>query len=130
MREDAMSGLSIRRRVLGDEYVDQAVARVDKFNAPIQEFLNEQVWGGIWSRGQLPLKTRSLAVVSMLIALNRPKELGVHLRAAIRNGCAVEELREIILQAAAYCGAPAAVEAARVANDVLAPEIEALGESE
>jgi 4-carboxymuconolactone decarboxylase len=118
-------GLEIRRAVLGDKYVDSAVKRDDPFNAPIQGWMNDNVWGGIWARDDLDLRSRSLVIVGMLIALDRPRELALHLRGALRNGCTLSELREVLLQACAYCGAPAAADAFHVANEVLADEIAA-----
>lgn len=124
---DSNTGLELRRSLVGEERVDRAMAQTDSFNAPIQEYLNEHVWAAVWSRDGLSLKTRSLVVVSCLIALHRPRELALHVRAAVRNGWTLEELREVVLQTAAYCGAPAAVEATRVINEALAEEIAAAG---
>ncbi|MDF2646960.1 MAG: pcaC 3 [Paenibacillus sp.] len=116
-------GLKTRIDVLGSEYVDQALSNVDKFNEPLQRWITECCWGHIWTREGLPLKTRSLINLAMLTALNRPNELKLHLHGAIRNGCTKEEIREVLLQTAVYCGAPAAIDSFRVAQDVLKEEI-------
>lgn len=120
------SGLELRRSLVGPEHVDPAMRRQDSFNKPFQDYLNEHVWEAVWARDGLSLKSRSLVVFSCLIALNRPRELALHARAALKNGWTLEELREAILQTAVYCGAPAAVEAMRVLNENLAQEIEDL----
>lgn len=117
------SGFALRRSVVGAQYADRAMARTDSFNAPFQDYLNEHVWTAVWAREGLSMKHRSLVVVSCLIALNRPRELAIHARAAINNGWTVEELREVVLQTAVYCGAPAAVDAVRVMNEALPEEI-------
>ena len=120
------SGADLRRSLVGAQYYDRAMARTDPFNQPFQEYLNRNVWGAVWSRDGLSLKSRSLVVVSCMIALNRPNELLIHVRAALKNGWTLPELREVILQTAAYCGVPAAVEAMRVINEHMAEEIAAL----
>ncbi len=114
------TGLQVRRDVLGDEYVDNAVKNADPFAAPFQEFATEYCWGKLWARDGLPRKTRSLVNIGMLIALNRATELEVHMRGALRNGCTPEEIREVLLQAAVYCGVPAGGEAFRIARKVFA----------
>lgn len=113
-------GLAVRRAVLGDEYVDQALEHTDDFSRPLQELVTELAWGTIWTRPGLSRKERSLIVLAMLTALNRPHELKAHVRGAVRNGCTAEEIREVLLQAGGYCGFPAAVDAFRVAGEVLA----------
>ena len=113
-------GMEIRREVLGDEYVDRALAAADEFGEPLQEIVTEYCWGAVWGRPQLPRTTRSLVNVAMLTALNRPHELRTHLRGALQNGCTPEEIREVLLQAAVYCGVPAGVDAFRIAREVLA----------
>jgi 4-carboxymuconolactone decarboxylase len=120
---DQNPGLALRRRLVGSEYVDLAMARSDAFNKPFQDYLNTHVWEAVWNREGLPLKLRSLVVVTCLIALDRPRELALHARAAVKNGWTVEEIREVVMQTAVYCGAPAAVEAMRVLNECLAEEI-------
>jgi 4-carboxymuconolactone decarboxylase len=112
-------GLKLRRRSLGDGHVDNALAAATDFTRPIQEYVTETCWGDIWSRSGLDLRTRSLVNLGMLTALNRMTEFGVHVRGAVRNGCTESEIQEVLLQTAAYCGAPAAIEAFRVAEKVL-----------
>jgi 4-carboxymuconolactone decarboxylase len=113
-------GLAVRRRVLGDDYVDRALAAASPFLAPLQELVTEYCWGTIWTRPGLDLRTRSLVNLSMLTALNRSHELELHLRGAIANGCSEHEIQEVLLQAAVYCGMPAAIDAFRIAESVLA----------
>jgi 4-carboxymuconolactone decarboxylase len=113
-------GLRIRREVLGDAHVDRSLAAVSDFARPVQEYVTATAWGGIWSRPGLDRRTRSLINLAMLTALNRNHELGVHVRGAVTNGCTTEEIQEALLQAAVYCGAPAALESFRVAERVLA----------
>jgi 4-carboxymuconolactone decarboxylase len=112
-------GLKIRREVLGDAHVDRSLAAVSEFARPVQEYVTATAWGQIWSRPGLDRRTRSLLNLAMLTALNRNHELGVHVRGAITNGCTTEEIQEVLLQAAVYCGAPAALESFRVAERVL-----------
>jgi 4-carboxymuconolactone decarboxylase len=113
-------GLALRREVLGDQHVDKSLAAATDFTRPIQEYITEACWGDLWTRPGLDRRTRSLVTLAMLTALNRMTELGVHVRGARRNGCTEQEIQEVLLQAAAYCGAPAALEAFRVAEKVLA----------
>jgi 4-carboxymuconolactone decarboxylase len=113
-------GLAIRRRVLGARYVDEALRTADDFTRPLQELVTEFCWGAVWTRPGLPTKTRSMLNLAMLTALNRPHELRLHLRGALRNGCTRQEIMEVLLQAAIYCGVPAAVDSFRVAREVLA----------
>lgn len=113
-------GLTMRRAVLGDPHVDRALAAATGFTRPIQEYVTETCWGDVWSRPGLDRRTRSLVNLAMLTALNRMTEFGVHVRGALRNGCTEEEIQEVLLQTAAYCGAPAALESFRVAEQVLA----------
>jgi 4-carboxymuconolactone decarboxylase len=119
---DFDAGLEIRRAVLGDEYVDHALARQDDFTAPFQDFITRYAWGGIWGRPGLDRRTRSCITVALLAALGQPGELATHLRGALRNGVTVEELREVLLQTAVYAGVPAANRAFAVAQDVLNEE--------
>ena len=119
-------GLATRREVLGDEYVDRALEQATAFSAPFQELVTEYCWGAVWGRPGLDRRTRSLINIGMISALNRPKELTTHLRAALRNGCTPEEIREALLQTAIYCGVPAALDGFRLAEDVL-DEAEAEG---
>lgn len=113
-------GLSVRREVLGAEHVDRSLARASEFSTPMQQLVTEYCWGAIWSRPGLARRERSIVNLGMLIALNRSHELGVHVRGALRNGLTREEIREVLLQTAIYCGVPAAIEAFRVADAVFA----------
>ena len=115
-------GLAVRKAVLGDEYVEASIRNADDFNRPLQELVTEYCWGAIWTREGLPRKTRSLLNLAMLATLNRPHELELHLRGALRNGCTKEEIREVLLQVAIYVGVPAAVDSFRIARKVLADE--------
>ena len=111
-------GLAVRRRVLGPRYVDEAMRAADDFTRPLQELVTEYCWGAVWTRPGLPWKTRSLLNLAMLTALNRPHEVRLHLRGALNNGCTREEITEVLLQTAIYCGVPAAVVAFRCAREV------------
>lgn len=113
-------GTQIRREVLGDGHVDRAIAQATDFSRPLQELVTTTCWNDVWSRPGLDRRTRSLLNLAMLTALNRMHEFGVHVRGAIRNGCTITEIQEVLLQAAAYCGAPAALESVRVAEQILA----------
>jgi len=112
-------GLGIRREVLGAEHVDRSLARATDFMRPMQEFVTEYCWGAVWARPGLDRRTRSLINLGMLTALGSGHELDVHLRGAITNGATETEIRETLLQAAVYCGVPAAMEAFRRADAVL-----------
>ncbi|HEX9180980.1 MAG TPA: carboxymuconolactone decarboxylase family protein [Burkholderiales bacterium] len=112
-------GLAIRREVLGDEYVDNALQGVTDFSGPLQDWLNEHCWGEVWARPGIPRNVRSLVTIAMLCALRAPQEIRTHVRGALRNGCTPEEIREVLLHAAVYCGAPAAVDAFRAAREVI-----------
>jgi 4-carboxymuconolactone decarboxylase len=124
-REDAMDeqdferGLAMRKAVLGDAYVEKALASADEFSRPLQDLVTSFAWGQVWTREELPPRTRSLVNLAMLAALNRPHELRIHLRGAVNNGCTNEEIREVLLQTAVYCGFPAAIDAFRAAREVL-----------
>ena len=111
-------GLAVRRAVLGKEYVDKAIADADDFTQPLQKLVTEYCWGSIWTRPGLSRKTRSLINLAMLTALNRPHEVKLHLRGAMNNGCSKEEIMEVLLQTAIYCGVPAAVDSFRIAKEV------------
>ncbi len=115
-------GLAVRRKVLGDTYVEQALASADELGAPLQKLVTEFCWGSVWTRGGLDHKTRSLLNVVMLASLNRPHELNLHLRGALRNGCTAEELREAILQVAVYAGIPAGIDAMRQLRAVVSEQ--------
>lgn len=112
------AGLKTRREVLGSEYVDAAIANADAFTRPLQELVTQYAWGEIWNRPGLDRRTRSLLNLAMLTALNRPHELKLHLRGALTNGVTREEIQEVFLQTAIYCGAPAAIDSFRTAKEV------------
>ena len=116
--EDYQKGIAIRRQVMGDKFVDAAMDKSTDFSKPVQDYINENCWGTIWSRGLLPLKTRSIITIAVLAALKAPTELKGHIRGAINNGCSKEEIQEILLHTAPYIGAPALQEAFRVAEKV------------
>jgi 4-carboxymuconolactone decarboxylase len=113
-------GLEIRKSVLGKEFVENSLKTADEFNMPMQELVTEYCWGAVWGREELPHKTRSMLNLAMLSALNRPHELKMHLRGALRNGVTRAEIREVLLQVAIYCGVPAGVDAFRTAREVFA----------
>ena len=113
-------GLRVRKEVLGHEYVQRSLDRANDFNQAIQELVTEYCWGEVWTRPGLELKTRSLLNLAMITALNRPHELQLHVRGALNNGCSTDEIREVLLQAAIYCGVPAAIDSFRIASGVLA----------
>ena len=117
--EKYVQGMAVRREVLGDEYVDKALSSAADFVKPLQDLVTENCWGEIWTRSAIPKKTRSLITIAMLAALKTPAELKAHVRGALRNGCTVEEIQEVLLQATVYCGVPAGVEAFRAAKDVI-----------
>ena len=113
-------GLAVRKEVLGAEYVERNLKAADDFNMPMQELVTQSCWGWLWARPNLPRKTRSMINLAMLSALNRPHEFKVHVRGALVNGVTREEIREILLQVAVYCGMPAGVEAFRLAREAMA----------
>jgi 4-carboxymuconolactone decarboxylase len=117
-------GLEIRREVVGADYVERSLGASDDFNMPLQEYITKYAWGDIWRRPGLDRRGRSILNIGMLTALNRPAELKLHLRGALRNGVTREEIRECLLQSAVYCGAPAALDAFRIAREMFA-EMEA-----
>ena len=112
------AGLKVRREVLGAEYVDASIAQADDFSRPLQELVTEYCWGAVWTRPGLSRKTRSLINLAMLTALNRPHEVQLHLRGALNNGCTKEEIMEVLLQTAIYCGVPAAIDSFRLARKI------------
>jgi len=112
-------GLRVRREVLGAEHVDRSLAAVSEFSRPIQELVTEYCWGVVWNSDGLPRKTRSLLNLAMLTALNRPHELGVHVKGALTNGATEGEIQEVLLQTAIYVGVPAALESFRIADKIL-----------
>ena len=114
------NGMAVRRAVLGDPHVDRAQANLNDFNAEFQNLITRYAWGEIWTRPGLPRATRSLMTICMMVALNREEELKLHLRAALNNGVSPEQIKEALLQAAIYCGVPAANSAFAIAQQVLA----------
>jgi 4-carboxymuconolactone decarboxylase len=117
-RERFERGMKVRREVLGDAYVDAAIAKRNTFSEEFQDLITRYAWGEIWTRPGLPRQTRSLITVAMLVALNREEELRMHLRGALKNGATQEEIRETLLQSAIYCGVPAANSAFRIAQEI------------
>ncbi|MFC4801667.1 4-carboxymuconolactone decarboxylase [Neobacillus sp. GCM10023253] len=113
-------GLEIRRSVLGAEYVDGSIQNADDFNMPMQELVTQYCWGEVWGRPGLDRKTRSIINLAMITALNRPHELKLHVRGAINNGLTKDEIKEVFLQTAIYCGVPAAIDSFRTAKEVFA----------
>lgn len=111
-------GLKTRREVLGAEYVDASIKNADDFNREMQELVTQYCWGDVWNRPGLERKTRSFLNLAMLTALNRPHEIKLHVRGAINNGLTKDEIKEVFLQAAIYCGVPAAIDSFRVAKEV------------
>jgi 4-carboxymuconolactone decarboxylase len=118
-RETFDLGLANRSAVLGKEHVERSLAAATEFGLPLQELVTEYCWGAVWGRSGLDFKTRSLLNIAMLTALDRQHELSVHVRGAVNNGCTVEEIREVLIQAAVYCGVPAALEASRTTETML-----------
>jgi 4-carboxymuconolactone decarboxylase len=113
-------GLEVRKAVLGEAYVNNALKSVDDFNRPFQEMLNEYCWGTVWGREELPRKTRSMLNIAMIAILNRQHEFRAHLKGALTNGVSRDEIREILMQVAIYGGMPAAVDSFRIAREVFA----------
>ena len=111
-------GLKVRKEVLGDAYVDNAVNSADEFSQPLQEYLTAHAWAASWARPGLEKKTRSMLNLAMLTALNRGHEFRIHVKGALNNGVTKEEIREILIHAAVYCGAPAAMDSFRIAQEV------------
>lgn len=112
------AGTEVRRAVLGDEHVDRARVSSDQFSAEFQDLITRYAWGEIWTRPGLPRSTRSLLTIAILVALNRGEELRLHLRASINNGVTRDEIKEVLLQCAIYCGVPAANSAFHAAQSV------------
>ena len=119
-RERHDKGMAVRRAVLGDAHVDRATAHKGAFNADFQELITRYAWGEVWTRPGLPRHTRSLLTMAMLVALNRGEEFRLHLRAAFNNGVTRDEVKEVLLQCAIYCGVPAANSAFHMAAEVFA----------
>lgn len=118
-RDRYEQGMAVRRAVLGDAHVDRALAARTPFTEELQELITRHAWGEVWTRPGLPRHTRSLLTMAMLIALHRDEELRLHVRGALANGVTVEEMKELILQVAIYCGVPAAHSASRLVAEVL-----------
>lgn len=121
-RQLAEAGLKTRREVLGDKYVDNALNNATDFNRPLQELLNEYCWGACWGREGLTRKERSMLNLAMLTALGRTHEVAAHVRGALNNGLTEQQISEVLLQTAIYCGVPAAVDSFRAAMTVIAEE--------
>ncbi len=117
--EKYRNGMSARREVFGDEYVDNALNSATDFTKPLQELVTENCWGEIWTRDTIPKKTRSLITIAMLTALRSTTELQTHVHGALRNGCTMKEIQDVLLQSVVYCGAPAGVEAFRAASEAI-----------
>lgn len=115
-------GMTVRREVLSDAHVDRSIANTTDLTADFQDFITRVAWGDVWSRPGLDRRSRSVAVLSSLIALGHHEELAMHLRAALRNGLTVDEITEVILQSAIYAGVPAANTAFRIASEVFAEQ--------
>ncbi len=115
-------GLAIRKKVLGAKYVEESIAQADEFMTHFQDYVTEHVWGATWVREGLSPKVRSMLNLAILTATNRPHELKLHLKGALNNGVTKEEIREIFLHCGAYCGAPAALDAFKIAKQVFAEE--------
>ena len=118
-RDRHKEGLKVRRAVLGEAHVERAQEAENEFNSAFQDLITRYAWGEIWTRPGLPRKTRSLITIAMMVALNRGDELKMHIRAALQKGVTREELREVLLQTAIYCGVPAANSAFHFAEEVL-----------
>ncbi len=119
-RETYQRGLDIRSAVLGEDYVNRALATANDFTKPLQDLVTEYCWGAVWGREGLALKTRSMLNLAMISVLNRPNELRTHVKAALTNGVTRDEIREIFLQVAIYAGVPAAVDSFRIASEAFA----------
>jgi len=117
--EQFEKGLRVRKEVLGESYVNASLASADELTAPLQKLVTEWCWGEVWSRPGLERKTRSFLNLAMLTALNRPHEVKIHVRGALNNGVTEQEIVEVILQAAIYCGVPAAMDSMRIASEVI-----------
>ena len=117
-KESFEKGLKTRKEVLGAEYVENSIKNADDFNMPMQELVTEYCWNEIWNRPGLDRKTRSFLNLAMIAALNRPHELKLHVRGAINNGLTKDEIKEVFMQVAIYCGVPAAIDSFRVAKEV------------
>ena len=115
-------GLAVRKKVLGAEYVEASFKGADDFNRPLQDLVTEYCWGAVWGREELDHKTRSMLNLAMIATLNRPHELKMHVRGALRNGVTKAQIREVLLQVAIYAGVPAGVDAFRIAREAFEAE--------
>lgn len=116
--ETYKAGLAVRKQVLGEKYVNDSLSQADEFTEPLQQYLTEHAWGAVWVRDGLPRKIRSMLNLAILTASNRPNELKLHIRGALNNGVTKEEMREIFLHCGVYCGAPAALDSFKLAQQV------------
>ena len=112
-------GMAVRREVMGDEFVDRALNSASDFTQPMQELATSNAWGEVWIREGISRKTRSLVTIATLAALKASNELKGHVRGALRNGCTVQEIQEVLLHSAVYCGMPSGLEAFRAADEVI-----------
>ena len=118
-QQDYDNGIKVRTEVMGEKFVQRAIDNTTELTQPLQDWINEHAWGSTWQRDGLPRTTRSLVTVAMLAALKAPTELKGHVRGALNNGCTVEEIQEVLLHSLLYCGAPAAQEAFRAAQEAI-----------
>ncbi|MGB9094267.1 MAG: carboxymuconolactone decarboxylase family protein [Gallionella sp.] len=118
-REKYQAGMAVRREVLGDEHVDRAISGATDFTRPLQDMVTENCWGEVWTRDVITKQTRSLVTIATLAALKAPAELKGHVLGALRNGCTVDEIREVLLHSTVYCGIPSGIEAFRAAKEVV-----------
>lgn len=117
--ESKKKGLKVRTEVMGEEFVQRAINNTTELTEPLQDWINEHAWGSTWQREGISKQTRSLVTIAMLAALKSPAELKGHVRGALNNGCTVQEIQEVLLHSIVYCGAPAAQEAFRAAQEVI-----------
>ena len=122
-RERHAEGQRVRREVLGDAHVNRAEASKNEFDSDFQDLITRYAWGEVWTRSGLPRHTRSLLTIGLMVALNRGDELKLHLRAAMNNGVTAEEIREVLLHCAVYCGVPAANSAFHAAKEILSEDL-------
>jgi 4-carboxymuconolactone decarboxylase len=114
------TGMNIRKEIFGADVVERRMSSAGEFGAPLQRLINQYAYGEIWGREALPRKTRSMLAIAMMCAANRPNELRIHLRGALANDCTKDEIREVLLQVAIYCGIPASLDAHNIAMEVFA----------
>lgn len=119
-KDKFQQGLAVRREVMGDVFVDRALNSASEFTQPLQDLVTRNAWGEVWVREGISKQTRSLITIATLAALKAPTELKGHVRGALRNGCSVEEIQEVLLHATVYCGMPSGIEAFRAAAEVIA----------